>query len=53
MSCVVFFLFSCAMSLGRKRGAAMIDDLAKLSVGDLVVAKVKGFPPWPAKVCVC
>ena len=39
------------MALARRRGA---NNKAKkkrqLSVGDLVLAKVKGFPAWPAKV---
>ena len=39
------------MAPARRRGA---NNKAKkkrqLSVGDLVLAKVKGFPAWPAKV---
>ncbi|KAL9681533.1 hypothetical protein QQ045_013318 [Rhodiola kirilowii] len=37
------------MPPGRKKGATKADNLAKFSVGDLVLAKVKGFPAWPAK----
>ncbi|KAL9681001.1 hypothetical protein QQ045_012782 [Rhodiola kirilowii] len=38
------------MPPGRKKGATKADNLAKFSVGDLVLAKVKGFPAWPAKI---
>uniref|UniRef100_A0A7N0RDM7 PWWP domain-containing protein n=1 Tax=Kalanchoe fedtschenkoi TaxID=63787 RepID=A0A7N0RDM7_KALFE len=38
------------MPPGRKKGTTKADNLAKLSVGDLVLAKVKGFPAWPAKI---
>ncbi|CAM8999088.1 unnamed protein product [Rhodiola kirilowii] len=38
------------MPPGRKRGATKSDIVAKFSVGDLVLAKVKGFPAWPAKI---
>ncbi|KAK4757971.1 hypothetical protein SAY87_019272 [Trapa incisa] len=36
------------MAGGRRRGGNKA--AAKLSLGDLVLAKVKGFPHWPAKV---
>lgn len=38
------------MAPGRKRGANKAKANRELSLGDLVLAKVKGFPPWPAKV---
>lgn len=38
------------MAPGRKRGANKAKANRKLSLGDLVLAKVKGFPAWPAKV---
>ncbi|KAG2284286.1 hypothetical protein Bca52824_055506 [Brassica carinata] len=37
------------MAPGRKRGASKAKDNGKLILGDLVLAKVKGFPAWPAK----
>lgn len=39
------------MAPGRRRGANKAKDKSQLSLGDLVLAKVKGFPYWPAKVC--
>ncbi|CAA2978594.1 Hypothetical predicted protein [Olea europaea subsp. europaea] len=38
------------MAPGRKRGAKGMGTKSELSLGDLVLAKVKGYPPWPAKI---
>ncbi|XP_076950609.1 ENHANCER OF AG-4 protein 2-like [Bidens hawaiensis] len=39
------------MAPGRKRGGAKgADANNRLNLGDLVLAKVKGFPAWPAKI---
>ncbi|KAJ8433452.1 hypothetical protein Cgig2_017412 [Carnegiea gigantea] len=37
------------MAPGRKRGANKTKTTSELGLGDLVLAKVKGFPAWPAK----
>lgn len=34
----------------RKRGGKGVKAKSELRLGDLVLAKVKGFPAWPAKV---
>ncbi|KAE9595350.1 putative PWWP domain-containing protein [Lupinus albus] len=34
----------------RRRGANKAKDIGKFSLGDLVLAKVKGFPAWPAVI---
>ncbi|CAH8355061.1 unnamed protein product [Eruca vesicaria subsp. sativa] len=38
------------MAPGRKRGGSKGNAKGKLILGDLVLAKVKGFPAWPAKI---
>ncbi|XP_024011538.1 protein HUA2-LIKE 1 isoform X2 [Eutrema salsugineum] len=38
------------MAPGRKRGANKTLAKGDLRLSDLVLAKVKGFPPWPAKI---
>lgn len=38
------------MAPARKKGANKVKSANELRLGDLVLAKVKGFPAWPAKV---
>lgn len=38
------------MPPSRRKGGNKGKAKDKLKLGDLVLAKVKGFPPWPAKV---
>lgn len=38
------------MAGGRRKGGNKAKAKSQLSLGDLVLAKVKGFPAWPAKV---
>lgn len=40
------------MAPSRRKGSSKAAAGRKWEVGDLVLAKVKGFPAWPATVCL-
>ncbi|CAL9073704.1 unnamed protein product [Musa acuminata var. zebrina] len=38
------------MGPGRRRGGNRVKAMGQLKLGDFVLAKVKGYPAWPAKI---
>ncbi|XP_056169046.1 ENHANCER OF AG-4 protein 2-like [Syzygium oleosum] len=46
----LLFLGFSILAKGRKKGASKAKSKCQLSLGDLVLAKVKDHPAWPAKI---